>query len=196
MRADRIVVRGTETGWMSIQVGQSGRATVYANPSSAASVRECERGPIARIMGTQMKNLIVSIAAVLIIGGSSEAACPYDPNCLSNPYGAGNPYNLDRLKNPYSQYGSQYSDKSWTNPYAIYAPELFDQDGNNRGWLSTNRYDPDSLSDPFRRYENPFGRYKNLFGRYGNSYSPDSLNYTYGAGNRYSNKTIFVQTSR
>jgi hypothetical protein len=66
-----------------------------------------------------MKNqlAIVTFFATLV-SGSAIAACPYDTNCLDNPYGAGSPYKSDGLMNPYSQYGSKYSNKSWTNPYA------------------------------------------------------------------------------
>lgn len=103
--------------------------------------------------------------------------CPYDPRCLNNPYGAGNPFKGDGLMNPSSEYGSPYSDKSWTNPHATDAPKLYDQDGNYRGRLSSNPHDPDSTSNPF--------------GRYGSRTSPDSINNPFGAGNRAN--TIFVQ---
>jgi hypothetical protein len=48
---------------------------------------------------------------------------------------------------------------------------LYDQEGNYRGKLSANPYDPDSTS--------------NQFGRYGSPYSPDSLNNQYGAGSPF-----------
>jgi hypothetical protein len=48
---------------------------------------------------------------------------------------------------------------------------LYDQQGTYRGKLSTNPYDPDSVSNPY--------------GRYGNPYSADSLNNQFGAGNPY-----------
>jgi len=35
-----------------------------------------------------------------------------------------------------------------TNPYAADAPKLYDQQGNYRGKLSANPYDPDSTSNP------------------------------------------------
>jgi hypothetical protein len=111
-----------------------------------------------------------------------HAVCPYDPDCLSNPYGAGSPYKADGLMNPYSQYGSQYSDKSWTNPYATDAPKLYDQNGNYRGRLSTNPYAPDSTSNPY--------------GRYGSPYSPDSINNPYGAGNPYGEPLLVVPQPR
>lgn len=56
-------------------------------------------------------------------------------------------------------------------PYATQAPKLYDSQGNYRGKLSNNPYDPDSVSNPY--------------GRYGNPYSPDSINNPYGAGNPY-----------
>jgi hypothetical protein len=124
------------------------------------------------------------IAMVLSIGvpAISFAACPYDQNCLNNPYGAGSQYKADGLNNPNSQYGSPYSNKSHTNPYATDAPKLYDSKGNYRGKLSNNPYDPDSISNPY--------------GKYGNKYSPDSINNPYGAGNPYSSEPIYVVPSR
>ena len=96
---------------------------------------------------------------------------PYSANSTANPYGAGNPYG-NTVANPYSQYGSPYSNNSATNPYATNAPRLYDSNGNYRGRLSSNPYDPDSVSNPY--------------GRYGSPYSADSINNPFGAGNPYS----------
>lgn len=109
---------------------------------------------------------------------NAQAACPYDPRCINNPYGAGSPYAADSLNNPYGVYGSPYSNKSANNPYATDAPKLFDQQGNYRGRLSANPYDPDSISNPY--------------GRYGNPFSADSVKNPYGAGNPYLNQEFFV----
>jgi len=55
-----------------------------------------------------MKSLIVFIIiATFSLLSVSFAACPYDSNCLNNPYGAGSPYKADadkRLVN--GQFGS------------------------------------------------------------------------------------------
>jgi hypothetical protein len=54
-------------------------------------------------------------------------------------------------------------------------PSLRSNDGQNKylGTLSSNRYDPDSVSNPY--------------GRYGSPFSPDSVNNPYGIyGSRYS----------
>jgi len=118
----------------------------------------------------------------LLVSHAFAGCSQYDPNCLSNPYGAGSPYKADGLMNPYSQNGSKFSNKSWTNPYATDAPKLYDENGNYHGKLSSNPYDPDSTSNPN--------------GRYGSKYSADSINNPYGAGNPYSNQKIYVVPSR
>jgi len=102
----------------------------------------------------------------------------FDPDSLSNPFGAGSPFKTDGLNNPYSQYGSRYSNDSWRNPYATNAPKLYSDDGTYRGRLSANRYDPDSTSNPY--------------GQYGSRYSPDSINNPYGTHGRYSTQPIYV----
>jgi len=99
---------------------------------------------------------------------------------LSNPYGAGSRYRSDGLMNPYSRYGSRYSNQSWRNPYATRAPQLY-QNNQYRGRWSTNRYQFDSTSNPY--------------GPYGSRYSPSSINNPYGAGSRYS-QPIYVWPGR
>lgn len=95
----------------------------------------------------------------------------FDPDSTANSFGAGSPFKADGLLNPFSEYGSPFSNKSWSNPFATDAPRLYDQQGEYRGKLSTNQFDPDSTSNPF--------------GRYGSPFSPDSINNPFGAGNRF-----------
>ena len=128
-----------------------------------------------------MKAAIIGVAAFGLLGLGTQASaqtCPYNVNCLNNPYGAGSPYNPNSPNNPYGRYGSPYSNESANNPYATNAPKIYDQNGNYRGRLSTNKYDPDSVSNPY--------------GQYGNRYSSDSINNPYGAGNPYSGNTFVV----
>lgn len=125
--------------------------------------------------------IIFKLAIVVVFGSASliaAAACPYDQNCLNNPYGAGSPYKTNGLMNPYSQNGSKYSNKSWNNQYATDAPKIYDRKGNYRGKLSTNKYDADSVSNPY--------------GKYGSKYSADSIKNPYGAGSPYSNNKLYV----
>ena len=42
----------------------------------------------------------------------------------SNPFGAGSPFKPDGINNPFSPYGSPFSNQSATNPYATDAPRL------------------------------------------------------------------------
>jgi hypothetical protein len=102
---------------------------------------------------------------------------PHDPNSISNPYGAGSPHNPNGIFNRYGPYGSPYSPRSWTNPYATEAPLLFDGQGAYRGTLSVNPNSRDSISNPY--------------GRYGSPYSPPSINNPYGGGNRYAPDSPF-----
>ena len=106
---------------------------------------------------------------------------PYDPDSLSNPYGAGSPFKPDGLMNPLGPYGSPYSDKPWTNPYATDAPKIYDSRGNYRGRLSVNPYAPDSTANPY--------------GRYGSPYSPDSINNPFGPGDPYNPEPLCVVPS-
>lgn len=48
---------------------------------------------------------------------------------------------------------------------------VYDSQGHYRGELSGNRFDPNSIGNPY--------------GQYGSRFSPDSLNNPYGAGNPY-----------
>ena len=129
-----------------------------------------------------MKLLLATILLVLTTTASAQSlgtirSSPYETNSLSNPYGAGSPYKINGLMNPYSPYGSPYSNRSWTNPYATNAPKLY-SNGKYRGRLSTNRFAPDSTSNPF--------------GRYGSKFSPDSINNRFGLGSPYYQHRIYV----
>ena len=72
------------------------------------------------------------------------SANPFDSDSTANPFGAGSPFKPDGINNSFSPYGNPFSNQSATNPFATDAPRLYDQQGNYRGKLSTNPYDPDS----------------------------------------------------
>jgi hypothetical protein len=153
---------------------------------------------VSGLGGRVMKSFVMFLVVLLfsapcygqiVFGGRSSRqpladlrANQYDPNSLSNRYGAGSPYKTDGLMNPYSPYGSRYSNQSWRNPYATNAPKIYGSDGTYHGRLSANRYDPDSTS--------------NRFGRYGSPYSPDSINNRYGLGSPYRIAPIYVYPSK
>jgi hypothetical protein len=134
--------------------------------------------------GDEMKKFALLMVMIFILTQSAFAGDylgnlnqnPYDPNSINNPYGAGSRFKSDGVNNPYSKYGSPYSNHSTTNPYATKSPKIVDDRGNYRGRLSTNPYHPESTSNPH--------------GRYGSKYSPDSINNPYGAGNPYSGNNL------
>ncbi len=68
------------------------------------------------MMTRKLLSFTIIVLSSLISAQTAVAVCPYDPNCLNNPYGAGSPYKADGLMNPYSQYGSPYSNKSGPIP--------------------------------------------------------------------------------
>lgn len=106
----------------------------------------------------------------------------FDPDSLSNKFGAGSRFKVDGLNNPFSQNGSRFSSQSATNPYATDAPRIYGSDGTYHGRLSANRFDPDSTS--------------NKFGQYGSRFSPDSINNPFGAGSRFRTQPLYVYPSR
>ncbi|MBL7131323.1 MAG: hypothetical protein ISS45_07990 [Candidatus Omnitrophica bacterium] len=87
------------------------------------------------------------------------------------------------MNNPYGQYGSSYSAQSPNNPYATDTPKLYSQDGEYLGKVSSNTYDPDSISNPYGRYGSPYSpdSVNNPYGQYGSSYSSQSANNPYAA---------------
>jgi hypothetical protein len=63
---------------------------------------------------------------------------------------------------------------TFTNPYgtSVINPQLYKSQGQFIGTINTNKYDPNSIANPY--------------GVYGDKYSPTSINNPYGAGNPYS----------
>lgn len=62
------------------------------------------------------------------------------------------------------------------------SPKIYSSDGKFLGNLNANRFDPDSVANPFGRYGNPYSpdSVNNQFGRYGNPYSPEGIRNPYG----------------
>jgi len=77
------------------------------------------------------------------------SANPYNPDSTSNPFGAGSPFKSDGLNNPFSPYGSPFSNQSATNPYATDAPRLYDQQGQYRGKIKRLLSWPLNLPVPY-----------------------------------------------
>jgi hypothetical protein len=97
------------------------------------------------------------LCAFLVIAASSAFA-QYLGNLTNNPFlPPAPPQPAGTFNNPYGSDGN--------------SPKLYDSEGNFRGNLNANRFDPNSVANPY--------------GRYGSRYSPDSINNPYGAGSPY-----------
>jgi hypothetical protein len=71
-------------------------------------------------------------------------------------------------------------------PALAQPPQIYAPDGTYLGNLSTNQFDPNSVSNPYGRYGNPYSpdSINNRFGRYGNPFSPDSVRNPFAPGGR------------
>ena len=96
----------------------------------------------------------------------------YAPNSVSAPFGAyRSTFATYRAQPGFGSYGSAIGQLPTTSRFATSAPMLFDSNGAYRGNLSANRYDPNSISNPY--------------GPYGSRFSPTSVHNPYGAGSRF-----------
>ena len=103
-----------------------------------------------------MKTLLVAFAAVLI--GATSAQAQYLGNYTANPYlPPAPPQPPGTYNNPYGSTGN--------------SPQMYNFTRAVSGKSNSNRYDPNSVANPY--------------GRYGSQYSPDSINNPYGAGSPY-----------
>lgn len=104
-----------------------------------------------------MKGLV--ICAVLVVSAVCHAQSPTQ---------------LNTRPAPYVQYAQRYETgaSQWAVPPVIYSGGVY------LGELSTNRYAPDSVANPY--------------GVYGSRYSPTSINNPYGPYGRYSARSIYV----
>jgi hypothetical protein len=73
--------------------------------------------------------LVVFLLVVLLLPLSVQAedlgelsANPFNPASTANPFAAGSSFKPDGPNNPFSLYGSPFSNQSATNPYATDAP--------------------------------------------------------------------------
>lgn len=110
----------------------------------------------------------MTVAALLVFGvPSAEAQSSSSAIITTNPY-------LGTPISPYDPRISPYSSQGALNPYTRQGGRIYGQDGTYLGRLNANRYDPESVANPY--------------GQYGSRYSPNSINNPYSQyGSRYSN---------
>jgi hypothetical protein len=75
--------------------------------------------------------------------------------------------NLDLNQNPYGNSSD--------------SPRLYAPDGQFLGNVNANRYDPDSIANPYGQYGSPYSpnSINNPYGQYGSPYSPNSVRNPY-----------------
>ena len=80
-----------------------------------------------------------------------------------------NPYAPNSTSAPGAQ--NHRINQALGNQYGLGGPKAYGSDNNFRGTVNGNRYDADSISNPY--------------GKYGSRYSSESINNPYGAGSKY-----------
>lgn len=105
-----------------------------------------------------MRALLLACAVLLVAVTTAAGQSRYMGNYTANPYLPPAP---------------PQAPGSYSNPYGTYSdsPHLYNSQGQFRGDLNSNPYDPNSVANPY--------------GRYGSRFSPDSVNNPYGAGSPY-----------
>ena len=92
---------------------------------------------------------------------------------------------FDTQSGPYGRYDSQAIQMNrlmQQNRYSANPPKLYSGSGQYLGELSTNRYAPDSISNPY--------------GNFGSRYSPTSVNNPYSPYGQYRTQPIYIAPSR
>jgi hypothetical protein len=106
-----------------------------------------------------MRRVIGLLALVWILAPAPARAQEYDAAYLTT-----NPY-LGQPVPPYDARVSPYSSQGALNPYTRGGGRIYAQDGTYHGRLNSNRYDSESVANPY--------------GRYGSPYSSESINNPY-----------------
>jgi hypothetical protein len=91
-----------------------------------------------------------------------------------------NPY-LGTPVSPYDQRVSPYGLDGAKNPYTTGGGRIYGADGQYLGRLNANRYDPESVANPYGRYGSPYSptSINNPYSKYGSRYSPRSATNPY-----------------
>ncbi len=109
----------------------------------------------------------VTLIAILAIAGVSTAQAQSDPLYLTTNLYLGAPVtHYDARVSPYSPYGA-------LNQYTSDGGRIYGQDGTYLGRLNANRYDSESVANPYGRYGSPYSAtsINNPYGAYGSPYS-------------------------
>jgi hypothetical protein len=125
--------------------------------------------------GVMRKALVLSLCIVALGFSSAAAQSNYDPAYLTrNPY-LGTPLSTTDPR------VSQYSSEGALNPYTTAGGKIYAQDGTYLGRLNSNRYDPESVSNPYGTYGSPYSStsINNPYSSYGSPYSSEAATNPY-----------------
>lgn len=122
---------------------------------------------IARLVLRRVALVSTCLSAIALTAPQAHAQ---DPLLLTRNRALGTPVS------PYDARVSPYSPVGARNPYATDGGRIYGADGTYLGKLNANRYDPESVANPY--------------GRYGSRYSSTSINNPYSEyGSKYSNSS-------
>jgi len=114
---------------------------------------------------------MIAIAAVVLLMAIGAAHAQYMGNYTANPFlPPAPPQPPGTFSNPY---GTTFN-----------SPKLYDSQGGYHGNLNANRFDPNSVANPFGPYGSPYSpnSINNPYSPYGSPYSPQSPSNPYGTG--------------
>lgn len=118
----------------------------------------------------RVKSLAFSAALLLALSSRVSAQGSYDPAYLTaNPYLGNKLSTSDPRVSAYSSVGA-------LNPYTTGGGQIYAQDGTYLGRLNANRYDPESVANPYGAYGSPYSStsINNPYSTYGSPYSSES----------------------
>jgi len=164
-----------EQGYAQAQQSQSGTGAVASQqaPIAATPAFSMKRFAqhFAHVLGGAAAGVHNSLAANRGLAyanrGSNMSPTGYSSPAALNQGYAGNLSVNQFAQNRIDPYHNPYMNNQLTTD----GPALIDSQGNYHGRLNGNRFDPDSVSNPF--------------GRYGSKFSPDSENNQFGAGSQF-----------
>lgn len=110
-----------------------------------------------------------------LVSANSAAQSSADPLVLTaNPY-------LGTPVSPYDSRVSPYSANGARNPYTTAGGRVVGSDGQYLGRLNANKYDPQSVSNPYGKYGSPYSStsINNPYSKYGSPYSSSSATNPY-----------------
>jgi hypothetical protein len=105
-----------------------------------------------------VKSILSAIVAMLVVSSGALAVCPYDVNCINNPYGGRSfDANGNQLPPPYGQTGAAFGNNPLLpNPNFAQGPRLLYQPRTRPDRLTTSPFPPLPNASPYGRDRDPY----------------------------------------